>query len=231
MRDTIKKRLPLVALLLVALTGYLAFRDLLTPQALAQHRATLLAWRDAAPLALAAGFVVTYVLVVATSLPGATVLSLTGGFLFGLFPGLVLNMAGASLGAIALFLAARLGLAADVAASIRARGGAAERLYDRLHAHEISALLAMRFLPAVPFFLANLVAAAAGVRLWTYALTTVIGILPGSIILTQIGAGLGGVFDRGELPDLSLFAQPAIWGPLLGLAVLSALPLLIGGRK
>ncbi len=230
MHDKFKKRLPLIALVALALVG-LTFHEALSLEALSRHRVTLLAWRDAAPWALAAGFVALYIGVVAASIPGATVLSLTGGFLFGLFPGLLLNMAGASLGALALFLAARLGLAEDVARTIRARGGAAERLYDRLHQHEISSLFAMRFLPAVPFFLANLLAAAAGVRLWAFALTTVIGILPGSIIITQIGAGLGTIFDAGETPDLSILASPAIWGPLLGLAVLSALPIIFGKKS
>ena len=230
MAPQIKKRLPFLLLAGLAAAGLMAFGDLLTPEALARHRDALLALRQDAPLLLAAGFVAAYVLVVATSIPGATLLSLTGGFLFGLFPGLFLNMAGASLGALALFLAVRAGFAAEVAAAV-ARSPAGARLWQRLHAHEISALLAMRFLPAVPFFAANLLAALAGVRLWAFVLTTVIGILPGSIIITQIGAGLGEVFERGEMPDLSILTRPAIWAPLLGLALLSALPLLLGKKR
>jgi uncharacterized membrane protein YdjX (TVP38/TMEM64 family) len=65
------------------------------------------------------------------------------------------------------------------------------------------------------------------VKFRNFVLTTMLGIIPGAIVFTWIGVGLGEVFDRGESPDLSLLWEPQIIGPILGLCVLAALPILI----
>jgi uncharacterized membrane protein YdjX (TVP38/TMEM64 family) len=106
-----------------------------------------------------------------------------------------------------------------------------KRLKQRLHDHEISVLFLMRLVPAVPFFVANLLPALVGVRFRNFALTTVLGIIPGAVVFTWIGVGLGEVFDRGETPDLSLLWEPQIIGPILGLAALAALPMLIKAMR
>jgi uncharacterized membrane protein YdjX (TVP38/TMEM64 family) len=219
-------RLPILLILATALGGAFLLRDTLSFDGLARHRAALLAYRDAHFLLASAGFVAAYALIVALSLPGATVATLAGGFLFGLFPGVVFNVVAATLGAVAVFLAARAGFGRDVAAGIAARGGAAARLQAGLQENQWSALLTMRLVPAVPFFLANLLPAFAGIGLWPFALTTVLGIIPAALIFTSIGSGLGEVFARGAVPDLSLFAQPHILWPLLGLGALAALPMI-----
>ncbi|MGB0913376.1 MAG: hypothetical protein ACPGSW_07295, partial [Phaeobacter italicus] len=61
--------------------------------------------------------------------------------------------------------------------------------------------------------------------------TTAVGIIPGAIVFTWIGVGLGSVFDRGETPDLSLLWEPHVIGPIIGLCVLAALPILLKKRK
>jgi uncharacterized membrane protein YdjX (TVP38/TMEM64 family) len=93
--------------------------------------------------------------------------------------------------------------------------------------NEISVLFLMRLVPAVPFFVANLLPALIGVKFRNFVLTTVLGILPGALIFTWIGVGLGEVFDRGGSPDLSLLWEPQIIGPLLGLSALAGLPILL----
>jgi uncharacterized membrane protein YdjX (TVP38/TMEM64 family) len=223
----ILKRLPLVVLVAVALIGAFLLRDQLSFDALARHRAALLEFRDANFLLASLSFIAAYVAIVAFSLPGATVATLTGGFLFGIFPGTLYNVGAATLGAIAIFLAARAGLGADVAARIEARGGAAARLQQALRENEWSALMVMRLVPAVPFFLANLIPAFVGTRLAPFAITTFLGIIPGGFVFTSVGAGLGEVFARGETPDLSIIFAPHVLGPILGLAALSALPILL----
>jgi len=95
-------------------------------------------------------------------------------------------------------------------------------------------LLLIRLVPAVPFFVANLLPALVGVRFRTFLWTTAVGIIPGGIVFTWIGVGLGEVFDRGGEPDLSLLWEPHIIGPILGLCVLAALPIVINtlrGKK
>lgn len=230
------RHIPLVVILLVGAIGAFALRDVLTFDSLARHRAALLDYRDAHYLWASLGFVTGYAAIVALSVPGATIATLTGGFLFGMFPGTAYNVGAASLGAVLVFLAARAGLGADVAARVAKRGGAAARLQEGLRENQWSVLLVMRLVPVVPFFLANLLPAFAGVRLWPFAATTMLGILPGAVVFTAIGAGLGEVFARGETPDLGVIFTAPVLLPLLGLAALAALPLLVkvalrkGGR-
>lgn len=209
------------------MVGLFAFRDVLTFDALARHREALLAFRDAHYLWASLGFVAAYAVIVALSLPGATIATLAGGFLFGMFPGTLYNVLAASLGAAAVFLAARAGLGADVADKIAARGGSVARLQEGLRANQWSVLLMMRLVPVVPFFLANLIPAFAGIRFAPFVVTTAIGIVPGALVFTSVGAGLGEVFARGEAPDLSIIFTAPVLLPLLGLAALSALPMLI----
>ncbi|WP_104020417.1 TVP38/TMEM64 family protein [Roseovarius nitratireducens] len=221
------RHVPLAIILVAAVVGYVTLREHITFETLREHREMLLAFRDSHFAALTAAFITTYVVIVAFSLPGAAVASVTGGFLFGLVLGTVFNVTAASLGAIAIFLAARWGLGAALAARIETSDGRLKRLKERLHDNEISVLFLMRLVPAVPFFVANLLPALVGVRFRNFVLTTVLGIIPGAIVFTWIGVGLGEVFDRGDTPDLSLLWEPQIIGPILGLAALAALPMLI----
>ena len=221
------KRLPILGIAAIAVLGAFTLRDHLNFAALSENREALLAFRDSNFALASVAFVLAYVVIVAFSLPGATIATLTGGFLFGLFPGVLYNVAGATLGAIAVFLAARAGFGADMAAKMEQKGGAAARLQQGLRENEWSVLLMMRLVPAVPFFLANLIPAFVGTSLFRFAITTFVGIMPGAFVYTSVGAGLGEVFARGETPDLSIIFAPHVLGPILGLAALSALPIIL----
>lgn len=219
------RHLPLVVILSVALAGAITLRGHLSFDTLSEHRDTLIAVRDAHFALTAALFMACYVLIVTFSLPGATVASMTGGFLFGLAAGTALNVTSATIGAMAIFLAARWGLGATLSQRLETAGGGAAKVRESLRENEISVLLLMRLVPAVPFFVANLVPAMVGVGFRNFAWTTAVGIVPGAMVYTWIGAGLGDVFDRGETPDLSLLREPYVIGPLAGLCLLAALPI------
>lgn len=221
------RRAPVLALLVAALLGALFFRDVLDVEALARHREALLAFRDAHYLASVAAFLAAYVAIVALSLPGGTVATLAGGFLFGLFPGVLLNVTAATLGATLLFLAARSGLGDSFASRLARDGGRTAGLIAAIRQNEWSVLLMMRLVPAVPFFLANLIPAFTGTRLPTYVATTFLGIIPAAFVFTSVGAGLGEVFAQGGRPDLALIFSPPVLLPLLGLAALAALPMVL----
>lgn len=239
MHDTPRKHLllrhlPLALILAVAVIGAVTLQDYISFDTLREHRTALLAFRDAHFAVMAAGFVGVYALVVAFSLPGAAVASVTGGFLFGLAWGTLFNVAAASLGAVAIFQAARMGLGRALAARMEAGEGTVRRLREGLRENEVSVLFLLRLIPVVPFFVANLLPALVGVKTRNFVLTTVLGIIPGALVFTWIGVGLGEVFDRGESPDLSLLWEPQVIGPLLGLSALAALPMVIRaarGRK
>ncbi|MCU0912516.1 MAG: VTT domain-containing protein [Rhodobacteraceae bacterium] len=227
------RRLPLLAILAVAALGAFTLREQLSFEALARNREALLAFRDANYLLTAAAFVAAYAGLVAFSLPGALVATLTGGFLFGLFPGVLFNVTAATLGATAIFLAARMGAGDRLAARLDASEGRVGKLRRALRENELSVLFLIRLVPAVPFFVANLLPALVGVRLSRYVLTTFFGIMPGAAVYTWVGAGLGEVFARGETPDLGIIFEWQILGPLLALCALAALPIVLkafGGK-
>lgn len=218
---------PLVILGVVAVTGWILFGDAVSFDVLRQNREWLLAYRDDHFLMMAAGFVAIYVAIVTLSLPGASVASVTGGFLFGLAAGTALNVVSATIGASMLFLAVRWGFGAQLTARMEASEGRIHALQRGLRENEWSVMFLLRLVPAVPFFVANLLPALVGVRFRTFVITTALGIIPGALVFTWIGVGLGEVFDRGEDPDLSLLWEPHVIGPILGLAVLAALPIVV----
>jgi uncharacterized membrane protein YdjX (TVP38/TMEM64 family) len=226
-KGNVARYLPLAAILAAALAGAFFLRDYLSFEALADNREALIAFRDGNYLLTAAAFVGAYILIVAFSLPGAAIATLTGGFLFGLFPGALFNAGAATVGATAIFLAAKYGLGDRLAAKMDASGGAVKKIRDGIREDETSYLFVMRLVPAVPFFVANLIPAFVGVALPKYVVTTFLGILPGTVVYTWVGAGLGEVFARGETPDFGIIFEPHILGPILGLAALALLPIVL----
>ncbi|MEL6206683.1 MAG: TVP38/TMEM64 family protein [Pseudomonadota bacterium] len=233
-RQSLLRYAPIAAIALVAVAGAVLLRDHLTFDALATNREALIAFRDGNYALTAALFVVAYVAIVAFSLPGATIATLTGGFLFATFPGVLFNVAGATIGATLIFLAARWGLGERLAERMDASDGTVKRIKEGIDANQWEMLFLMRLVPAVPFFVANLVPSFVGVSLLRFVVTTFLGIIPGALVYTSVGAGLGEVFAAGERPDLGVIFEPHILLPILGLAALAALPIAIRairGRK
>lgn len=221
------RKLPVFLVIGAAVLGAVLLRDHVSFDALAHNREKLLAFRDAHYVWAVLAFMLAYIVIVAFSLPGGTVATLTGGFLFGLFPGVIYNVLAAGTGAVGVFLAVRMGFGAAVSARIQAAGGVVARLQTGLKENEWSVLFLMRLVPAVPFVIANLVPAFVGVSLPRFAISTYIGIIPGALVFTSVGAGLGKVFAAGGVPDLGIILTPPVLLPLLGLAALAALPMVL----
>jgi uncharacterized membrane protein YdjX (TVP38/TMEM64 family) len=219
--------LPLLLIAAGAFAGWYFLSDYLNFETLRDNREALLAFRDANYAAMVAAYVGIYVLIVAFSLPGATIATLAGGFLFGLFPGALYVVGSATLGAIVIFLAAKWGLGVSLSARMDASSGMVKRIKQGIAENELSMLFLIRLVPVVPFFVANLLPALVGVGLGRYAFTTFFGIMPGTVVYTWVGAGLGEVFAMGETPNLSIIFDPVILGPLLGLCGLALLPIVI----
>lgn len=221
------RRLPIIVIAAVAILGAVFLRDYLTFQTLADRREELLAFRDANYLLTAALFILAYIVIVAFSLPGATIATLTGGFLFATFPGAIFNISGATIGATAIFLAARWGFGEKLGARLEGSEGVVKKIKDGIDENQWSMLFLIRLVPAIPFFMANLVPSFLDVPLRRFVISTFFGIMPGAVVYTSVGAGLGEVFARGETPDLGIIFQPQILLPILGLALLALLPILI----
>ncbi|MCH9826018.1 MULTISPECIES: TVP38/TMEM64 family protein [Lentibacter] len=224
-KSSAARLLPLAAIALAALLGAIFLKDYLSFDALRENREALLTFRDSHYLLTVAAFVATYVVIVGFSLPGATIATLTGGFLFSTFPGALFNVTGATLGATLIFLAARWGLGERLGAKLEESDGKIKAIKDGIDENQWSMLFLIRLVPAVPFFVANLLPAFLEVPLRRFVISTFFGIIPGAVVYTSVGAGLGEVFARGETPNLGIIFEPHILWPILGLAALAALPI------
>ncbi len=199
----------------------LGFHRYLTFETLAANRAELLVWVAARPVLAPLAYIAAYIVVVAFSLPGATVLTVAGGFLFGVLPGGSYAVLGATGGAVVLFVAARTA----IGGMLRARaGGAIKRMEEGFRADAFNYLLVLRLVPLFPFFLVNLVPAFLGVRLGVFVAATFLGIIPGALVFASIGDGLGTVLAAGRTPDPGILFTPKVLLPVLGLAILALVP-------
>ncbi len=226
-KSSAMRRLPLIIILLVAAVGAFTLRDYLSFEALRDNREALIGFRDGNYALTALLFVAAYIVIVAFSLPGATIATLTGGFLFGTVFGTFFNVVGASTGAVLIFLAARFGFGQKLGTKLDSFEGTIKKIKKGIDENQWSMLFLIRLVPAVPFFVANLLPAFLEVPVHRYIISTFFGIIPGALVFTSVGAGLGAVFASGETPDLSIIFAPHILLPILGLCALAAMPIVI----
>ncbi len=223
MTASLWRRLLPVAILLVGLALFLlqGLQRHFSFQALCDNHAELTAWVAAHRGLAQLGFVAGYAVIVAFSLPVATLVTTLSGYLFGTILGAGLSVSGATLGSIVVFIAARTAFH-DL---LHARAGAAlKRLEEGFRRDSFSYLLFLRLVPLFPFWLTNIVSGLLGMRLDRFVLATAIGIVPGAVVYASVGSGFGLLFDKEQVPDLGVLFQWRILGPLLGLAALSLVP-------
>jgi uncharacterized membrane protein YdjX (TVP38/TMEM64 family) len=216
----------LLPLLLLAAAGILFLalggRHYLTFAALAENSEWLRGWVARSNGVAALCFIAVYAGLTALSVPGAAILTITSGFLFGLWHGLVYAVIGATIGATAIFLVARAGLG-----HLAERAGPlANRLKEGFGADALNYLLVLRLIPLFPFWLVNIVAALAGMRLGTYVIGTLVGIIPGTFVYVSLGNGMGDIVAMSQAPDLSILFRSSALLPIIGLAVLALMPVL-----
>lgn len=191
--------------------------------ALADHREALGSFTRDHLLAALVLFGLLYVAVVAFSLPGGAVMTIAGGFLFGTWLASAVTVLSATLGALVVFLAARTAFA-DL---LRDRAGPwLKRMEKGFREDGASYMLVMRLVPIFPFFVVNVAPAFLGVSTRLYLLTTLFGIIPGTVVYASVGNGLGAILDTGRSPDLGIIFDPAILLPILGLAALAMIPVI-----
>jgi uncharacterized membrane protein YdjX (TVP38/TMEM64 family) len=190
---SLKRSLPLVVL--VALIGAAFYFDLhsyLSLQTIAENREALTGFVAGNILVAVATFVAVYIVVVALSLPGGALLTITGGFLFGPLLGGLATVVGATIGATIIFLIAKTSFGEPLAARA---GPWLEKLSDGFRKDALSYLLFLRLVPAFPFWLVNLAPAVLGVGLGTYVIGTFVGIIPGTFAFAFVGAGLDSIIE------------------------------------
>lgn len=217
------KRLIPLLVLAAGLVAFFAFGldQYLTFDALKENRAWLLDQVEQSPVFAALVYMGIYIAVVAFSLPGGAVMTITGGFLFGQWLGSVYVVFAATVGATILFIAAKTALG-DL---LRAKAGPfLQKMEAGFREDALSYLLVLRLIPLFPFFIVNLVPAFLGVSLRVFFIATFAGIIPGSFVYATVGAGLGSIFDAGGEFSARGILTPEIITALVGLAVLALLP-------
>ncbi|MBT4046657.1 MAG: TVP38/TMEM64 family protein [Rhodospirillaceae bacterium] len=230
---TAKKPQPILSFrrmwpILVLVAGLIAFVALggdrfLSLDSLRLYRADLAEYVARHTAFMGLCFVLAYVVMVAFSLPGALILTITGGFLFGSIVATGLVTIGATVGATAIFLIAKTALGDP----LRARAGPALlKMEAGFQENAFNYLLILRLIPLFPFFLVNLVPAFLGVRLRDYVLATFIGIIPATFVFAQVGTGLDSLLESGEELSAGSILSQDILTALFGLAALATLPLI-----
>ena len=217
-----KRYLPLlvlvVAVVAVFASGVTRYLNLTALQA---NEAALRGFVSAnLPVALVT-FITVYAVATAVSLPGALVLTLAGGYLFGTWLGGGATVIGATVGAVLVFYAVRTSLGQALRDRAEASGGRLKAVIDGVQAGAFGYILTLRLIPLAPFWLVNVAAALAHAPLRAYALATFLGIMPATFIYSGIGAGIGELLARGEAPDLGVIFSPKVLAPLVALGLLT----------
>lgn len=192
-------------------------------EALQVYRYQLVTWTAQHYALMAISFIVTYMLAVAISVPGAVFLTLTGGFLFGILWGTIYVVVGATLGAILLFLLVKSLFGQWIA---KRASGWVVKMEQGFQQNAFNYLLVLRLIPIFPFWLVNIVPALLNIPLRTFVYATALGIIPGSFVYVLVGNGMGYLLDRNQKPNLGIILTPPILLPLLALAILSIVPVI-----
>lgn len=185
--------LPAIVLIgLIALAYGFGLHRHVSLSALAEHREQLRQFVDGNLIVAVLVFMAAYIAIVALSIPGAAVMSIAGGFLFGWVISVPVTITAAVIGAIIVFQIVKTSLGAALATRA---GPLVQRVSQGFAENAFSYLLFLRLAPVFPFFMVNAVAGLCRVPLKTFIIATAIGIIPGSLAFALLGAGLDGVID------------------------------------
>jgi uncharacterized membrane protein YdjX (TVP38/TMEM64 family) len=211
-----KKILILVfAVLLIGLFFYFDLWRYLTLSSLKANRDGLAEYYEQHRFVTLAVFVTVYILQTALSLPGATVLTVAAGAVFGAALGTVYVNIGATTGATLAFLAVRYLFREPVQHKF---GQRLEKINTELETRGLNYLLFLRLVPLVPFFLINLGAGLTRLPLRTFFIGTMIGIIPGSFVYCNAGASLATITSMGDI------ISPRVLGAFALLGLFALLP-------
>lgn len=232
MNSRLALRLAVAAAFLIALAAVFAF-DLpqyLNLATLREQRDALLAWTQDHLLLALGIYMAIYIIMAALSVPGAAVLTLAGGALFGVVAGTVAVSFASTIGATLVFLAARF-LFRD---SVQKRfGNRLEKINAGVEKDGAFYLLALRLVPVFPFWVINLVMALTPIRAWTYYWVSQLGMLPATVVYVNAGTQLAQVDSVGDVLSPGLIGAFVLLGllPLILRWILRWILRLVQNRK
>lgn len=218
------KFIPILLLLFLGIVAYFTgLGSYLSFDYLKSNRSHLVDYISKYPFFAALVYIAIYTLLVAISFPGASFLTIIGGFLFDKILGTIYTVLAATLGACIIFLAARYALK-DIKNKLGKWFVKIERGFAK---NGPWYLLFLRLIPLFPFWAINIAPAALPVSLFTYFWTTLLGIIPGTFVYVQAGAGLGAIFDTHERFSVDTVFNWEIRIALFFMALLALLPILV----
>ena len=209
--SAVKIAVAAVIALAIGVFFYFDLGQFLSLAALKDNRDHLLAFTEANYAGAAALFVLCYIAVTGLSLPGAVILTLAGGFLFGSVFGTLLVNLGATSGATLAFLAARYLLRDWVEQKF---GSRLETLQQGFAQNAFSYLITLRLIPLFPFFVVNLVSGLTRMNVGSYVAATALGIIPGSFVYAYAGRQLGTINSLKEIASPNVIAAFVLLGLL-----------------
>ena len=172
-------------------------------------------------------FVFIYIVAVVFSIPGAWLLTVSGGYLFGWLFGGFFAVISATIGACIIFLLTKSLLRDFFKNKIINKKNILQKIEDGINNNSFSYLLFMRLMPIFPFVFVNIAPAILGIRFNIYAFTTFIGIIPGTLVYALLGEGASEVIISNDITALEGYSFTKIILGLSGLSLLSLLPIII----
>ncbi len=210
------KKLAIVVVLIALVVLYFVFdlNRFLTLEGIKAAQGQIEAWRQEAPLLTAGTYFLLYVVVTALSLPGAVVMTLAGGAIFGLVTGTVLISFASTIGATLAFLVARFLLRDSVQ---RRFGDRLEKINQGVRREGAFYLFTLRLVPVFPFFVINLVMGLTPMNAATFYWVSQLGMLAGTIVYVNAGTQLAAIDSLSGILSPGLLASFAVLGifPLL----------------
>lgn len=209
-----------IAISLVALFFHYDLNQLLTLEGLKGSMDQFGEWREQSPILIIGGFFALYVLVAALSLPGAAILTLAAGALFGLIEGFIIVSFASSIGALLAFLVSRYLLRESIKKKFPERLKAIDEGVQREGAFY---LFTLRLVPVFPFFLVNLLMGVTGIKAWTFYWVSQLGMLAGTVVYVNAGTQLADIESLSGILSPKLIFSFVLLGllPLIGKAIVN----------
>ncbi|HSM40087.1 MAG TPA: VTT domain-containing protein [Afifellaceae bacterium] len=229
----VKRFAPVAVIVAGLIFGYLrGWHEYLSLGMLVESREMLRAFVEGNFAMAAIGYVLIYIVAVAFSFPGASFLTIGGGFMFGWFIAGILTAIAAPIGATIIYLVARSAVGNFLIDMMKRKAGPRIRqLAEGFEEDAFSYLLSIRLAPIFPFWVINIAPAIFNVPLGTYFAATVIGILPGTFAYAFLGEGIDSVIAAqqaaGDELSIGDLVTPEITAAFVLLAVVSLIPTIV----
>ena len=208
MNHFLKKLIPLIIIVIISILLLIyGVNNYLNYSSFIKYHNSLLVFVQTNFISSMLIFLLTYIIITATSIPGASIMSILGGFLFGNYLGTALAVIAATIGATGIFLAVRYAFADYVYKKL---GSKATDIQQKIETNGFYYLLSLRIAPIVPFFLINLLSGIFKIKFRDFFLSTLIGIIPGAFVYVNVGTQLSKTLQLETFKLTNIFSTPLI---------------------